>query len=247
MDEHPALALGQGRLPLGGRDGGQGRPAGVRSLGARARRARSIATRPAGPATVHRRGPGAVRRAEHPPAGGRTAGRRRRPGPRATPWSTASARRWPGRAGASGRSEVAAARRSSAWWACTGSAPRCRSRRRVEIGWRLHPDHWGHGYATEAAAASLWLRLRQAGLAEIVAFTATVNTRSQAVMERIGMRARPRRRTSTTRACPRTARCAATCSTGSVASHPLVRHGGPSRERQSDAAAVRVGRQEPRR
>ena len=25
----------------------------------------------------------------------------------------------------------------------------------VEIGWHLHPDHWGHGYATEAGAAVL--------------------------------------------------------------------------------------------
>ncbi len=57
----------------------------------------------------------------------------------------------------------------------------------VEVGWRLHPDHWGHGYATEAAAASLRFGSDEAGLAEIVAFTTTVNTRSQAVMERIGM------------------------------------------------------------
>ncbi len=54
-------------------------------------------------------------------------------------------------------------------------------------GWRLHPDHWGHGYATEAAAASLDYGFDEAGLDEIVAFTTTVNTRSQAVMERIGM------------------------------------------------------------
>ncbi len=58
----------------------------------------------------------------------------------------------------------------------------------VEIGWRLHPDHWGHGYATEAAAASLHFGFEEAGLTEIVAFTTTLNTRSQAVMTRLGMR-----------------------------------------------------------
>lgn len=57
----------------------------------------------------------------------------------------------------------------------------------VEVEWRLHPDHWGHGYATEAAAASLQFGFDVAGLDEIVAFTTTLNARSQAVMERIGM------------------------------------------------------------
>jgi RimJ/RimL family protein N-acetyltransferase len=57
----------------------------------------------------------------------------------------------------------------------------------VETGWRLHPDHWGHGYATEAAAASLRFGFDEAGLDEIVAYTTTVNHRSQAVMERLGM------------------------------------------------------------
>jgi len=57
----------------------------------------------------------------------------------------------------------------------------------VEVAWRLHPDHWGHGYATEAAAASLRFGFDEAGLDEIVAFTTTLNIRSQAVMERIGM------------------------------------------------------------
>ena len=57
----------------------------------------------------------------------------------------------------------------------------------IEIGWRLHPDHWSHGYATEAAAASLDYGFGRAGLHEIVAFTTTVNDRSQAVMKRIGM------------------------------------------------------------
>jgi RimJ/RimL family protein N-acetyltransferase len=57
----------------------------------------------------------------------------------------------------------------------------------VEVGWRLHPDHWGHGYASEAATASLDFAFGEAGLDEVVAFTTTVNTRSRAVMERIGM------------------------------------------------------------
>jgi RimJ/RimL family protein N-acetyltransferase len=57
----------------------------------------------------------------------------------------------------------------------------------VEVEWRLHPSHWGHGYATEAAGASLRFGFDEVGLDEIVAFTTTLNTRSQAVMERIGM------------------------------------------------------------
>jgi len=56
----------------------------------------------------------------------------------------------------------------------------------VEIGWRLHPTHWGHGYATEAAVASLEHGFAS-GLDEIVAFTAAGNVRSQSVMRRIGM------------------------------------------------------------
>jgi RimJ/RimL family protein N-acetyltransferase len=58
----------------------------------------------------------------------------------------------------------------------------------VEVGWRLHPDHWGHGYASEAARASVEYGFEAGGLDEIVAFTTTINVRSQAVMERIGMR-----------------------------------------------------------
>jgi RimJ/RimL family protein N-acetyltransferase len=61
----------------------------------------------------------------------------------------------------------------------------------VEAGWRLHPDWWGHGYATEAAAASLHYGFTTGGLNDIVAFTAAVNLRSQAVMERIGMVRQP--------------------------------------------------------
>jgi ribosomal-protein-alanine N-acetyltransferase len=56
----------------------------------------------------------------------------------------------------------------------------------VEIGWRLHPAYWGHGYATEAATAARDHGFA-GGLGEIVAFTAAGNVRSQAVMRRIGM------------------------------------------------------------
>jgi RimJ/RimL family protein N-acetyltransferase len=57
----------------------------------------------------------------------------------------------------------------------------------VEIGWRLAQKHWGQGYATEAARASLNFGFENLGLSEIVSFTATANARSRAVMERIGM------------------------------------------------------------
>jgi RimJ/RimL family protein N-acetyltransferase len=57
----------------------------------------------------------------------------------------------------------------------------------VEVGWRLHPDHWGRGYATEAAGTSLRHGFEAGGLEEIVAFTTVLNTRSQAVMARLGM------------------------------------------------------------
>lgn len=55
-----------------------------------------------------------------------------------------------------------------------------------EIGWHLHPAHWGNGYATEAAQAML-LRARMAKLRQVVAVTYPDNWRSQAVMQRLGM------------------------------------------------------------
>jgi len=57
----------------------------------------------------------------------------------------------------------------------------------VEVGWRLHPLFWGHGYATESALAALEYGFGPGSLAEIVSFTAAVNLPSQAVMQRIGM------------------------------------------------------------
>jgi len=54
----------------------------------------------------------------------------------------------------------------------------------IEIGWELHPDHWGKGYATEAAQEVLELAWRQ-GLAEVNAVALPGNDRSSAVMRRL--------------------------------------------------------------
>ena len=58
----------------------------------------------------------------------------------------------------------------------------------IEMGWRLLREHWGQGYATEAAEAALRVGFERLGLAEIVSFTTLPNLRSQKVMERLGMR-----------------------------------------------------------
>jgi ribosomal-protein-alanine N-acetyltransferase len=57
----------------------------------------------------------------------------------------------------------------------------------VEIGWRLAAEHWGQGYATEAALASAHYGFEVVGLSQLVSFTTPQNMRSQAVMRRIGM------------------------------------------------------------
>jgi RimJ/RimL family protein N-acetyltransferase len=62
---------------------------------------------------------------------------------------------------------------------------------KVEVGWRLAKEHWGHGFATEAALAATRFAFDVLGWPEVVSFTAVGNVRSQAVMERIGMRREP--------------------------------------------------------
>lgn len=58
---------------------------------------------------------------------------------------------------------------------------------RVEIGWRLARRHWSQGYASEGAREALRFGFNDVGLTEIVSLTAMANSRSRAVMERIGM------------------------------------------------------------
>ena len=57
----------------------------------------------------------------------------------------------------------------------------------VEVGWRLAREHWGHGYAPEAAGAALRYGFEVLGLDEIVSFTVPANRNSRRVMEKLGM------------------------------------------------------------
>ncbi len=61
----------------------------------------------------------------------------------------------------------------------------------VEVGWRLAREHWGNGYATEAARAAVAHGFDELGLDEIVSFTSELNEPSIRVMQRIGMRRDP--------------------------------------------------------
>ena len=54
-----------------------------------------------------------------------------------------------------------------------------------EIGWRLFPQHWGYGYATESAEAALDDVLARTKLDTIYAYTAQDNHRSQSVMHKL--------------------------------------------------------------
>jgi RimJ/RimL family protein N-acetyltransferase len=56
----------------------------------------------------------------------------------------------------------------------------------VEIGWQLHPDSWGNGFASEAAGAVLERGFAD-GLPEVWAVMYLNNHRSAAVCRRIGM------------------------------------------------------------
>ena len=58
----------------------------------------------------------------------------------------------------------------------------------IEVGWRLAPGAWGQGYATEAAREALRVAFETLEVSEVVAFTASGNAPSMAVMRRLGMR-----------------------------------------------------------
>jgi RimJ/RimL family protein N-acetyltransferase len=61
----------------------------------------------------------------------------------------------------------------------------------IEVGWRLAPEYWGQGLATEGAHAALAFGFEMLGLEEIVSFTVPGNLRSRRVMEKLGMTYQP--------------------------------------------------------
>lgn len=56
----------------------------------------------------------------------------------------------------------------------------------IEVGWHLHPDQQGKGFATEAASALL-VAAAEAGITEVLALTDVDNVASQAVAARLDM------------------------------------------------------------
>jgi RimJ/RimL family protein N-acetyltransferase len=63
----------------------------------------------------------------------------------------------------------------------------------VEVGWRLARDAWGHGYATEAARATLTFAFEELSMREVIAIVDPDNARSLRVTAKLGMTPRPDR------------------------------------------------------
>lgn len=62
----------------------------------------------------------------------------------------------------------------------------------IEVGWRLLPQFWGKGYATEGSRAALKYGFETLKLNEIVSITVPANVRSWRVMQKIGMHTDPK-------------------------------------------------------
>jgi ribosomal-protein-alanine N-acetyltransferase len=58
----------------------------------------------------------------------------------------------------------------------------------LEVGYHLHRDHWGHGYATEAARACMDYAFRELAAPKVVSLIRAENVPSRRVAERNGMR-----------------------------------------------------------
>jgi ribosomal-protein-alanine N-acetyltransferase len=58
----------------------------------------------------------------------------------------------------------------------------------VEVGYRFLKEHWGRGYATESARASIAYGFDEVGLDRIVAVALESNVASRRVLEKCGLR-----------------------------------------------------------
>ena len=70
-------------------------------------------------------------------------------------------------------------------WFCLKYIPRTVE---VEVGYRLLPDAWGQGYATEGASALVRYGFSEVGLTRIVGLTHPQNAASQSVLRKAGLR-----------------------------------------------------------
>jgi RimJ/RimL family protein N-acetyltransferase len=57
----------------------------------------------------------------------------------------------------------------------------------VEVGWRLAREHWGNGYATDAARASMAHGFAELGLRQVISIIDPANVASVRVAERLDM------------------------------------------------------------
>ncbi|MCA8985198.1 MAG: GNAT family N-acetyltransferase [Planctomycetaceae bacterium] len=57
----------------------------------------------------------------------------------------------------------------------------------VEIGWRLRPDYWGQGLATEAATAVMEFGFRRWRFPRLISVAQPENKASLRIMEKLGM------------------------------------------------------------
>jgi RimJ/RimL family protein N-acetyltransferase len=57
----------------------------------------------------------------------------------------------------------------------------------IEVGYRFLREHWGRGYATEAARAAIRFAFDEIGLDRLVAVTLPTNRASRRVMEKCGL------------------------------------------------------------
>jgi len=58
----------------------------------------------------------------------------------------------------------------------------------TEIGWRLKAEYWNKGFGSEGARACLNYAFNTLQISEIVSFTAVINTKSERVMQKIGLK-----------------------------------------------------------